>query len=65
MRQCLRACQYWRSKGLAVDLVILNEKGTSYTEKLQEALEELVRGSPQDVRSEEGVTYRRGPHSPR
>ncbi|HSD10451.1 MAG TPA: glucoamylase family protein, partial [Candidatus Binatia bacterium] len=46
VRQCLRAREYWRSKGLAVDLVILNEKGTSYAEKLQEALEELVRGSP-------------------
>ena len=55
VRQCLRARQYWRSKGLAVDLVILNEKGTSYAEKLQEALEEIVRGSPQGVPSEDGV----------
>ena len=56
VRQCLRAREYWRSKGLAVDLVILNEKGTAYTEKLQSTLEELVRGSPERAHPEEGVS---------
>ena len=56
VRQCLRAREYWRSKGLAVDLVILNEKGTAFTEKLQSTLEELVRGSPERAHPEEGVS---------
>ncbi|MEA2627490.1 MAG: hypothetical protein QOD06_3535, partial [Candidatus Binatota bacterium] len=54
VRQCLRARQYWRSKGLAVDLVILNEKVTSYTQELQAALEEVVRGSLPGGRAEDG-----------
>ena len=45
VRQCVRAQQYWRSKGIAADLVILNEKISSYTQELQAALEEFVRGS--------------------
>ena len=33
---CLRAHEYWRTKRLAVDLVILNEQGTSYAQDLQD-----------------------------
>jgi cyclic beta-1,2-glucan synthetase len=43
VRQLLRAHEYWRMKGLAVDLVILNEKPPSYLQDLQTALEGLVR----------------------
>jgi cyclic beta-1,2-glucan synthetase len=43
VRQILRAHEYWRMKGLAVDLVILNEKPPSYLQDLQAALEGLVR----------------------
>ena len=43
VRQLLRAHEYWRMKGLAVDLVILNEKPPSYLQDLQAALEGLVR----------------------
>jgi len=43
VRQLLRAHEYWRMKGLAVDLVILNEKPASYLQDLQAALEGLVR----------------------
>jgi len=46
VRQVLRAHEYWRMKRLAVDLVILNERPTSYTQDLQAALEALVRASP-------------------
>ena len=51
VREALRAHEYWRLKGLAVDLVILNERGASYVQDLQVALEGLVRtassrGSP-------------------
>ncbi len=45
VRQLLRAHEYWRMKGLDVDLVILNEKAQSYTEELQTSLEALVRAS--------------------
>ncbi len=43
VEQLLRAHEYWRMKGLAVDLVILNEKGTSYAQDLQNLLEGMVR----------------------
>ncbi len=43
VRQLLRAHEYWRLKGLAVDLVIVNEQVTSYGQDLREALESLVR----------------------
>ena len=45
VRELLRAHEYWRLKGLAVDLVILNERGASYVQDLQIALETLVRTS--------------------
>jgi len=43
VEQMLRAHEYWRMKGLAVDLVILNEKELSYIEDLQAFLEGMVR----------------------
>jgi len=45
VRQLLRAHEYWRMKQLAVDLVILNERGSSYIQDLQVALETQVRAS--------------------
>ena len=44
-REALMALEYWRSKRLPVDLVILNERGASYVQDLQVALETLVRAS--------------------
>ena len=44
-RQLLQAHEYWRMKGLAADLVILNERAASYVQDLQIALETLVRMS--------------------
>jgi cyclic beta-1,2-glucan synthetase len=38
-RQLLRAQEYWRLKQLAVDLVIINERATTYVQDLQDALE--------------------------
>ncbi len=43
LRQMLRAFEYWRLKRLAVDLVILNERATSYLQDMQTALETLIR----------------------
>jgi cyclic beta-1,2-glucan synthetase len=45
VRQMLRAYEYWRMKQLAVDLIILNEKPTSYVQDLQVSLETMVRTS--------------------
>jgi cyclic beta-1,2-glucan synthetase len=52
VRQLLRAHEYWRMKQLAVDLVILNEQGTSYVQDLQAALEAHVRGGQSRLQSE-------------
>ncbi|WP_370647447.1 GH36-type glycosyl hydrolase domain-containing protein [Polymorphobacter sp. PAMC 29334] len=43
VRDVLRAHEYWRLKRLAVDVVIINERGVSYAEGLQAALDALVR----------------------
>ena len=43
--QLLRAHEYWQMKGLAVDLVILNEKPISYYQDLQTLLEDMARTS--------------------
>ncbi|HEY0557866.1 MAG TPA: hypothetical protein VGG20_26685, partial [Thermoanaerobaculia bacterium] len=53
VRQALKAHEYFRLKGLAVDLVILNEKASSYVQDLQNALEALVRSS-QSILHHEG-----------
>jgi cyclic beta-1,2-glucan synthetase len=45
IRQLLRAHEYWRMKQLSADVVIINEKATSYLQDLQDSLEGLVRGS--------------------
>ena len=43
--QLLRAHEYWRSKRLPVDLVILNDRKASYIQDLQDFLDNMVRGS--------------------
>ena len=58
--QLLRAHEYWRMKQLAVDLVILNERASSYVQDLQIALETMVRTS-QSIRV--GVEGRAAPYS--
>ena len=42
VRQLVQAHAYWRSKGLAVDLVIWNEEHTSYRQVLQEQIMGLI-----------------------
>ncbi len=42
VRQVLRAREYLRVKGLACDLVIVNERDASYAQELQKALEAIV-----------------------
>jgi cyclic beta-1,2-glucan synthetase len=45
VREALQAFEYWRMKGLAADLVFLNERASSYVQDLQIALETMVRAS--------------------
>jgi cyclic beta-1,2-glucan synthetase len=45
VRELLQAHEYWRMKQLAVDLVILNDRQSSYVQELQIAIETLVRTS--------------------
>lgn len=45
VHQLLRAHEYWQMKRFAVDLVILNERASSYVQDLQIAIETLVRAS--------------------
>ncbi len=45
VRQLLRAHEYWRMKQLSADLVVINERSSSYAQELQVSLDELVRGS--------------------
>ncbi|MGA3000310.1 MAG: glucoamylase family protein [Acetobacteraceae bacterium] len=57
-RQLIQAHEYWRMKQLAVDLVILNERASSYVQDLQIALETLVRtgksSPPSDMGRQQG-----------
>ena len=50
VRQLLRAFEYWRLKRLSVDLVILNERASSYVQDLQMALETLIAYRPVSTR---------------
>ncbi len=45
VRQLLRAHEYWQMKRLGVDLVIINERGASYVQDLQIAIETAVLSS--------------------
>ncbi len=45
VEEALQALEYFRTKRLAVDLVILNERPTSYQQDLQNAIEHAVRTS--------------------
>ncbi|NLC37998.1 MAG: glycosyl transferase, partial [Clostridia bacterium] len=45
VREAFRAHEYWRTKGLEVDLVILNEDQSKYFQPLQDLLEETVASS--------------------
>lgn len=52
--QLLRAHEYWHRKGLAVDLLILNERKSSYIQDLQVAIDNMVQSS--QVASTSGPT---------
>ena len=58
VRQLLRAHEYWRIKRLGVDLVIVNERASSYVQDLQVAIETAVRSSQSRPRF--GEEHRQG-----
>ncbi|MEJ7616443.1 MAG: glucoamylase family protein [Pyrinomonadaceae bacterium] len=45
VRQIIRGHEYLRINGLAIDLVILNDRSSSYIESLQDELQRLIRAS--------------------
>ncbi|MGO4332586.1 glucoamylase family protein [Cupriavidus sp. 2TAF22] len=55
VRQLLRAHEYWRLKRLGVDLVIVNERASSYTQDLQVAIDTAVRSSQSRPRLGDGL----------
>ncbi len=61
VRQLLRAHEYWRMKQLSVDVVVLNERSSSYFQELQVSLDQLVRASrlrlPPDTENVRGGIY--------
>ena len=61
VRQLLRALEYWRLKLLDVDLVILNEQGSTYAQLLQESLEALVRMSQSSLATARNLIGDGGP----
>ncbi|RIL05060.1 MAG: glycosyl transferase [Proteobacteria bacterium] len=55
LRQLLCAHEYWRMKGLAVDLVILNERPPSYAQDLHGSIEAMVRANQARQRETDSV----------
>ena len=47
LRDLLKAHEYLRRKGLAFDLVVLNDHASSYLQDLQNTLVQIVEGSPE------------------
>ena len=45
VRELVQAADYWRMKRLVFDIVILNERGSSYSQELQNEIESIVRTS--------------------
>jgi cyclic beta-1,2-glucan synthetase len=61
VHEVLRAFEYWKTKQLAADIVIVNERMSSYTQDLQLAIEALVRKSvspkPHDAATSTGDVF--------
>ena len=64
VRQVLRAHEYWRVKGLKVDLVILNEDESSYLQPLKSLLRDVVAFSHgRHIQDQPGGIFIRDAHS--
>jgi len=62
LRQLLRAHGFWRENGLAVDLVVLNERAESYNDELAQQIKQAIAVSPDREWLDRpgGVLIRRG-----
>lgn len=56
LHQLLRAHEYWRMKRLEVDIVVMNERSSSYVQDLQQAIEATILSSQARPRLHEGQT---------
>jgi len=61
-RQLIRAHEYWRLKGLSVDLVIVNDDPSGYFQPVAEQIQRLIGASPSQALVDKpgGVFVRRG-----
>lgn len=57
LHQLLQAHEYWRMKRLGVDLVVINERASSYVQDLQIAIETAVRSSQSRPRLGESLAH--------
>jgi cellobiose phosphorylase len=66
VRQLVRAHGYWRSKGLAVDLVIWNEDPSGYRQELQDQIMGLIaaQADSQSIERPGGIFLRRADQMP-
>ncbi len=66
VRQMVQAHAYWRSKGLAVDLVIWNEDSSGYRQLLQDQIMGLIAAGaePQNLERPGGIFVRRAEQMP-
>jgi cyclic beta-1,2-glucan synthetase len=63
VKQVLQAHAYWHTKGLLVDLVLLNEDTSGYLDEFQEQLQALARMvSPQQTERPGGIVVRKVAH---
>ncbi|MDO9524251.1 MAG: glucoamylase family protein [Gemmobacter sp.] len=60
VRQILAAHEYWRARQLAVDLVILNERASTYVQDLQQMIETAVRSSQSRPRTDDATRPGKG-----
>ncbi|HET7451529.1 MAG TPA: hypothetical protein VFL12_02215, partial [Thermoanaerobaculia bacterium] len=65
-RQLIRAHEYWRLKGLTVDLVIVNDDPSGYFQPVQEQIQRMIGASPSQALLDKpgGVFVRRGDQIP-
>ena len=55
VRQLLRAHEFWRTKLLAVDIVIVNEKASSYVQDFQNSIEGMARSTERNNVEDQGL----------
>lgn len=60
VQQLLAAHEYWRARQLAVDVIILNERASSYVQGLQETIDTAVRSSQSRPRSDDTMRSGKG-----